>query len=46
MHCQQHHRHSIFCILPPYILHEIAKRGSQPGPTHEISRLNPDAPTG
>jgi Zn-dependent metalloprotease len=22
------HRHSIFCILPPHILHEIAKRGS------------------
>ena len=22
--CNQYHRHSIFCILPPHILHEIA----------------------
>jgi Zn-dependent metalloprotease len=29
VYCQQNHRHSIFCILPPHILHEIAKRGSQ-----------------
>jgi len=29
--CQNHHphhRHSIFCILPPYLLHEITQRGS------------------
>src|SRR3954468_19260931 len=29
VYCQQNHRHSIFCILPPHILREIAKRGSQ-----------------
>lgn len=26
--CSIAHRHSIFCILPPYVLHEIARRGS------------------
>jgi Zn-dependent metalloprotease len=26
--CESRHRHSIFCILPPHILHEMARRGS------------------
>ena len=26
--CASRHRHSIFCILPPHILREIARRGS------------------
>lgn len=25
--CRTSHRHSIFCILPPHILHEMARRG-------------------
>ncbi len=27
MHKPNHHRHSIFCILPPYLLEEIVKSG-------------------
>ena len=27
-HQHPHHRHSIFCILPPYLLREITQRGS------------------
>ena len=27
-HCGIAHRHSIFCILPPYILREIARNGT------------------
>ena len=27
-HCHSRHRHSIFCILPPHVLREIARRGS------------------
>lgn len=27
--CQHHHHHSIFCILPPHILRNIAERGSE-----------------
>ncbi len=26
--CGRVHRHSIFCILPPHVLHEMARRGS------------------
>ena len=26
--CESRHRHSIFCILPPHILREMARRGS------------------
>lgn len=26
--CTHHHRHSIFCLVPPYVLDEIAKNGS------------------
>ena len=27
--CQENHRHSIFCILPPHVLIEIANRGNE-----------------
>lgn len=27
--CTRHHRHSIFCILPPYLLREILANGSK-----------------
>ncbi|NDZ17808.1 peptidase M4 family protein [Variovorax sp. WS11] len=26
--CTQHHRHSIFCVIPPYVLDEIAQKGT------------------
>src|SRR5215469_11483980 len=26
--CQQNHRHSIFCIVPPHVLREIARNGN------------------
>lgn len=28
MHCQAHHRHSIFCIIPPYVLDNIVRNGN------------------
>jgi Zn-dependent metalloprotease len=28
--CHPHHRHSIFCVIPPYVLDEIAKNGTPP----------------
>jgi Zn-dependent metalloprotease len=28
MYCHHHHRHSIFCIIPPYVLDQIAQKGS------------------
>jgi Zn-dependent metalloprotease len=28
MYCHYHHRHSIFCIIPPYVLDEIAQKGT------------------
>jgi len=27
MHCQNRHRHSIFCVVPPYVLEEIVRNG-------------------
>jgi Zn-dependent metalloprotease len=27
--CEKHHRHSIFCILPPHVLDQIARNGSK-----------------
>jgi len=27
--CSRHHRHSIFCILPPYLLRDILANGSK-----------------
>src|SRR5215472_10583016 len=35
--CESRHRHSIFCILPPHILHEMARRGS---PAQRNAALN------
>jgi Zn-dependent metalloprotease len=26
--CQAHHRHSIFCVIPPYVLDQIAQNGT------------------
>ena len=26
--CQQNHRHSIFCIVPPHVLREVARNGN------------------
>ena len=26
--CQKGHRHSVYCILPPHVLHEMARRGN------------------
>jgi Zn-dependent metalloprotease len=26
--CQKHHRHSIFCIVPPHVLREVARNGN------------------
>ena len=26
--CHRGHRHSVFCILPPHVLHEMARRGN------------------
>ena len=42
MSCRQHHRHSIFCILPPHILREIAKRGSQRQRDRALTTLSLD----
>src|SRR5438132_5093262 len=27
-HCESRHRHSIFCIVPPHVLREIARHGN------------------
>jgi Zn-dependent metalloprotease len=35
--CQAGHRHSIFCILPPHVLREIARRGN---PAQRNAALN------
>src|ERR1700687_4843947 len=35
--CQVGHRHSIFCILPPHVLREIARRGN---PAQRNAALN------
>ncbi len=28
MRCQANHRHSIFCVIPPYVLEQIARNGN------------------
>src|SRR3954453_21300290 len=41
--CQhQHHRHSIFCILPPHLLRAIAQNGSHTQRTAAIRTLASD----
>jgi Zn-dependent metalloprotease len=36
------HRHSIFCILPPYILHSIARNGTPPQRAQALQTLGSD----
>ncbi len=36
------HRHSIFCILPPYILHSIAQNGTSQQRTQALQTLGSD----
>jgi Zn-dependent metalloprotease len=41
--CQSiHHRHSIFCILPPHVLREIAMNGTAPERTAALNTLATD----
>lgn len=39
----KHHRHSLFCILPPYILREIAKNGTDEQRAAALGALAADA---
>lgn len=39
---QQHHRHSIFCILPPHILRTIAENGNREQRTMALRALSGD----
>src|ERR1700737_790341 len=41
--CYSNHHHSIFCILPPYILGEIAKSGTAEQRQAAVSALDVDA---
>jgi Zn-dependent metalloprotease len=41
--CHPHHHHSIFCILPPYILAEIAKNGTAEQRQVAVKALDVDA---
>ena len=43
MHSEQERRHSIFCILPPHILHEIARRGSPDQRNFALNTLGADS---
>jgi Zn-dependent metalloprotease len=40
--CQHHHRHSIFCILPPHLLRAIAQKGSPTQRSAAIKTLASD----
>ena len=40
--CLAHHRHSIFCILPPHILREIAMNGTVPERAAALDTLATD----
>ena len=41
--CESRHRHSIFCILPPHILREVARRGSAAQRNAALNTLALDA---
>jgi len=41
--CESRHRHSIFCILPPHILREMARRGSTAQRNAALSTMALDA---
>ena len=40
--CDLHHRHSIFCVLPPYILRAIAENGTKEQASAAIQTLMTD----
>jgi Zn-dependent metalloprotease len=40
--CAKHHRHSIHCILPPYILTSIATNGTEEQKTWALSTVSSD----
>ena len=40
--CQSHHRHSIFCILPPYILQSLIENGSPQQRSRALKTLSVD----
>ena len=42
--CRSTHRHSLHCILPPYILSQIAKNGSPELPELVASGKAPQVP--
>ena len=41
--CRPHHRHTIFCILPPHILREVAMNGTVPQRAAALNTLATDA---
>ena len=43
--CESRHRHSIFCILPPHILREMARHGSAAQRNAALNTLALDATT-
>jgi hypothetical protein len=38
--CNKHYRHSIFCILPPHILDQVVRNGSQDQRDCDVATLN------
>lgn len=40
--CKKHHRHSIFCILPPHVLDQIARNGSKAQREWALDTLHTD----
>src|SRR5436190_5053522 len=42
MDCQHHHRHSLFCILPPHMLESIAESGDAKARKWALSTLSAD----
>ena len=40
--CQSHHRHSIFCILPPYILQSLIENGTPQQRSRALKTLSVD----
>ena len=42
MDCQHHHRHSLFCILPPHMLESIAAAGDAKARKAALTTLSAD----
>jgi Zn-dependent metalloprotease len=40
--CKKTHRHSLFCILPPYVLKSIAQNGTEEQRRHALNALSVD----